>query len=101
MPMRWARRGTRLTPSPRARARIVQGPPEGDLRLLADTVAELLDLRRCEAPKMMLEEGLAAHARLEAQILTSDDSDLACRLGWYEASIVGTARDGKRASSFS
>jgi PmbA protein len=83
------------------RARIVQGPPEGDLRLLADTVAELLDLRWCEAPKMMLEEGLAAHARLEAQILTSDDSDLACRLGWYEASIVGTARDGKRASSFS
>ncbi|HUP06676.1 MAG TPA: metallopeptidase TldD-related protein [Caldimonas sp.] len=82
------------------RARIVQGPPEADLRLLADTVAEVLDVRAREAPKMMLEEGLAAHALLEAQTLTSGGSDLACRVGWYEASVMGTARDGQRASSF-
>jgi PmbA protein len=81
-------------------ARVVHGPAEADLRLLADTVAELLALRARETPKMMLEEGLAAHARLEAHTLTTGGSDLACRLGWYEASVMGTARDGRRASSF-
>ena len=82
------------------RARIVQGPPEGDLRLLADTVRDLLDVRARETPKMLLEEGYAAHARLESHTLTSGGSDLACRLGWYEANVLGTARDGQRASSF-
>jgi PmbA protein len=82
------------------RANIVQGPPDSDLRLLADTVAELLAFRARETPKMMLEEGLAAHSRRHGCVLTSGGSDLACRIGWYEASAFGTAREGKQASSF-
>jgi len=81
-------------------ARIVQGPQQGDVDALAATVEELLAYRAREAPKMMLQEGLAAHVRLDAQTCTSEGSDLSCRLGWYEASLFGTARDGRQSSSF-
>jgi PmbA protein len=82
------------------RAQCAHGPTEGDATLLADTVADLLAWRMRETPTLQLEEGLAAHARLDAVTLTSGGSDLACRLGWYEASVMGTAREGPRASSF-
>jgi PmbA protein len=81
------------------RARCAHGPTEADAALLADTVADLLAWRARETPTLQLEEGLAAHARLDAVTLTSGGSDLACRLGWYEASVMGTAREGRRASS--
>lgn len=82
------------------RARIEQGPQEADEALLADKVAELLDYRQREAPLMMLEEGFASHTQVQLQTLSSGDSDLACRIGWYGLSTFGTARDGQRTSSF-
>jgi PmbA protein len=82
------------------RAHCAHGPTEAEPALLADTVAELLAWRARETPTLLLEEGLAAHARLDAVTLTSGGSDLACGLGWYEASVMGTAREGRRASSF-
>ncbi len=47
------------------RARIVQGPQQGDLGLLADKAAELLAFRARETPRMMLDEGAALHTRTD------------------------------------
>jgi PmbA protein len=80
-------------------ARIVQGPQQAPPGLLADKLAELLAFRARETPKMMLEEALAAHTLAQSHTLTSGGSDLACSLGWYSMSVVGTARDGKASSS--
>jgi PmbA protein len=82
------------------RSRIVQGPQEGDLALLADTVRELLEFRARETPQFRLEEGYAAHTLLRSCTLTSRGSDLACSAGWYSINAFGTARDGQAASSF-
>ena len=82
------------------RARIVQGPQQGDLGLLADKAAELLAFRARETPRMMLDEGAALHMRADSHTLTSADTDLSCCLGWYALSVFGTARDGAQSSSF-
>ena len=82
------------------RARIVQGPQQGDLGLLADKAAELLAFRARETPRMMLDEGAALHMRADSRTLTTGDSDLSCCLGWYALSVFGTARDGAQSSSF-
>jgi PmbA protein len=87
------------------RAAIKQGPLDGDLDALTDSASELLEFRARETPAMTIEEGVASHSLLEARVLTSQGSDLACQLGWYELSAFGTAhgpgRDGKqRTSSF-
>ncbi|HSW05549.1 metallopeptidase TldD-related protein [Aquabacterium sp.] len=81
-------------------ARIAQGPLQADEAVLADKVAELLDFRAREAPLMMLEEGFAAHTRVQSRTLSSGGSDLACEIGWYGLSAFGSAREGKRTSSF-
>jgi PmbA protein len=82
------------------RVRIVQGPQQGDLGLLADKAAELLDFRARETPRMMLDECAALHVRADTRTLTTGDSDLACCLGWYALSAYGTAREGAQSSSF-
>lgn len=82
------------------RANIVQGPQEADEALLADKVRELLEFRAECTPKFMIDETFAAHTRVRAHTLTSGGSELACSLGWYVMSVVGTARDGPRSSSF-
>lgn len=82
------------------RAAIVQGPQEADLALLADKVSELLDFRARETPKMMLDEGYAAHTLVRSHTLTSGGSELATSVGSYEMTVFGTARDGQRSSSF-
>ncbi|HEX6703695.1 MAG TPA: metallopeptidase TldD-related protein [Albitalea sp.] len=82
------------------RARIVQGPLEGDVGLLADTVRELLAFRARETPKMMVDEGLAAHGVVQSHVLTSGGSDLAASIGCYSVSVFGTAREGRQSSSF-
>jgi PmbA protein len=82
------------------RANIVQGPQVADEALLADKMRELLAFRAERAPKFMIDETFAAHTRVRAHTLTSGGSELACSLGWYAMSVVGTARDGQRSSSF-
>ena len=81
-------------------ARIVQGPQDSDLVLLADKAAELLAFRSRETPRMMVDEGAALHARTDSHTLTTGGSDLACSLGWYALQAFGTARDGTQSSSF-
>lgn len=81
-------------------ARIQRGPMAADEAVLADKVAELLAFRQCETPLMMLEEGFASHTRCQQHTLTSGGSDLASDIGWYALSAFGTAREGKRTSSF-
>ena len=81
-------------------ARIVQGPQTGDPEALADKAAELLAFRAREAPKTMVEEASVSHVRVDSHSLTSAGSALACNVGWYEATVMATARDGKRVSSF-
>ncbi|TDP62462.1 metallopeptidase TldD-related protein [Roseateles toxinivorans] len=82
------------------RANIVQGPQQGDVGQLADTVAELLAFRERETPLMMLDEGAAAHLLAQSHTVTSEGSELSCSLGWYSLSAFGTAREGKQSSSF-
>jgi len=79
-------------------ARIVQGPQDSDLVLLADKAAELLAFRSRETPRMMVDEGAALHSRTDSHTLTTGGSDLACSLGWYALQAFGTARDGTQSS---
>ena len=79
---------------------VERGPLDSGGDVLADTVDALLAYRERETPKMMIDEAFVAHNRIESCTLTSGGSALACRLGWYEISIDGVARDGKRSSSF-
>jgi PmbA protein len=81
-------------------ARIEQGPQAAELAVLADKVAELLAFRAAETPLMMIDEGFAAHTLTQSQTLTTGGSDLRCSLGWYSLSTFGTAREGKKSSSF-
>ena len=83
------------------RADIVQGPQEPDVDLLAAQVQGLLDFRARETPKMMLSEGSASHTLTQTCILTSGGSALNSRIGAWALMASGSARDGKRASSFS
>jgi PmbA protein len=81
-------------------ARIVQGPQDGDRELLAAKALELLEFRERETPKMMLDECSVQHQWRRSHTLTSGGSDLAASVGCYGISVFGTARDGKKSSSF-
>ena len=81
-------------------ARITQGPPEGDRDLMATTVAQLLEFRARETPKMMIDEGAAMHTLRRWHTLTSGGSDLAAQVGCYSINAFGTAREGNKSSSF-
>ncbi len=81
-------------------ADLALGPPRADARALGDSVAELLELRHRDAPKVMLEEAQAWHTLAHSRTLTSGGSDIARRLGWYAMSMMATAREGARSSSF-
>lgn len=81
-------------------ANIVQGPQEADLDLLASKVQELLRFREQETPKMLVDEGAARHMLARIHTLTSGGSTLSCSVGWYGLDVMGTAKDGKQASSF-
>ena len=83
------------------RADIVQGPQAPDIDLLAAQVQGLLDFRARETPKMMLSEGSASHTLTHTCTLTSGGSVLNTRIGAWALEASGSARDGKRASSFS
>lgn len=82
------------------RAHIVQGPQEADPAVLADKVSELLDFRARETPRMMLDEAFAAHSLVQSHTLTSGGSELATSIGSYTMTVFGTAREGRRSSSF-
>jgi PmbA protein len=81
-------------------ARIVKGPQEADLDLLAAKMGELLEFRSRETPKMMIEEASAKHVLNRWHTLTTGGSDLAGSLGWYGMVVAGTAREGADCSSF-
>ncbi|HKI73266.1 MAG TPA: TldD/PmbA family protein [Pseudomonadales bacterium] len=77
-----------------------QGPQEGDLDLLANKVEELLEFRRHNTPRMAIEEGAALHRRVRQQLLTSRGTSLACSVGSYGLTAMGTASEGGKSSSF-
>jgi PmbA protein len=81
-------------------ARIVQGPQASDRELLATKARELLEFRERDTPKMMLDESSVQHQWRRSHTLTSGGSDLAASIGCYSISVFGTARDGKKSSSF-
>jgi PmbA protein len=81
-------------------ARIVQGPQEPDRELLAAKTSELLAFRASQTPRMMIDEGAALHQWQRWHTLTTRGSDLAAAIGCYSMNVFGTARDGKKSSSF-
>jgi len=80
--------------------RVVKGPQEPRLEVLAAKMSEVLEFRSRETPKMLVEEADAKHTLYRWQTLTSGGSDLGGSLGWYGMGVFGTAREGKQASSF-
>jgi PmbA protein len=82
------------------RVHIVQGPLVADVDLLARATEQLLEYRARVAPSMMLDEAFVAHTLRETVTLTSGGSRLDSQLGWYAASVFGTASEGGRTSSF-
>lgn len=67
---------------------------------LAQQLAGLLAWRAEHAPTVLVEESFVAHHRQCGRTLTSAGSDLRSRLTWCEAQLMGTAREGAKASSF-
>lgn len=82
------------------RADIVHGPREGDRALLAGAARRLLAFRAEETPRMVIDECYIAHRRTRSHVATTRGSALASDVGWYEASVFGTAREGRAVSSF-
>ncbi|HZF78976.1 MAG TPA: metallopeptidase TldD-related protein, partial [Rubrivivax sp.] len=81
-------------------AHIVQGPQESNSALLAEKVAELLEFRAQQTPKMQLEEGAAAHSLVQRCCVTSGGSRLLSSVGCYSLTVMGSAREGSQVSSF-
>ncbi len=79
---------------------VVKGPQEVDLNLLSMKVGELLEFRSRETPRMMLEEADTKYTRVQWQTLTTGGSDLGGSIGWYGIGVSGSAREGKKCSSF-
>ena len=77
-----------------------QGPVEGDMDLLALKVEEILEFRSSNTPLMHIEEGAAVHRIARETLLTSSGSKLSCEIGSYNLSVMGTASDGDKSSSF-
>ena len=77
-----------------------QGPATADLDALADSVRELLDYRAQHTPKTRIEEGAAEHSLVRECLLTSEGTDLSASIGSYSMSVMGTASEGDRSSSF-
>ncbi len=66
----------------------------------AAAMAELRQWRSEYAPTVMIEEAFAAHHQLHSHTLTSGGSSLDCAIGWYQLSLLATAREHGRTSSF-
>ncbi len=81
-------------------ARIVKGPQEPQLDVLAAKMSELLEFRARETPKMLVDEADAKHTLHRWHAVTTGGSELGGSLGWYGLGVFGTARDGKQSSSF-
>ena len=64
-------------------ANIVKGPQRADLELLAAKMAELLEFRARETPKMMVDEADAKHTLRRWHTLTTGGSSLSGSLGFY------------------
>lgn len=77
-----------------------QGPLEADMDLLAAKVKETLEFRAEHTPRMNIEEGAASHNIVREIVLTSEGSELSCVVGAYSLSVMGTATDGDKSSSF-
>jgi PmbA protein len=77
-----------------------QGPMDSDLDLLAEKTNELLDYRARNAPKVMIEEGGATHRMARTHEVTSLGTSLSCTVGYFDLSLMCTASDAGKVSSF-
>jgi PmbA protein len=77
-----------------------QGPMDSDLDLLAAKTNELLDFRAANAPRVMIEEGVASHRLSRSHQLTSRGTSLSCTVGCFNLSLMCTATEGDKTSSF-
>lgn len=82
------------------RARIVQGPQEADVALLTDKARELIDFCARETPKVNIVEAVVAHTLVRSHTVTTGGSDLESRVGHHSMGAFGTAREGRKTSSF-
>ncbi|MEO5672950.1 MAG: hypothetical protein ABIR26_19850, partial [Ramlibacter sp.] len=81
-------------------ARLVKGPQQADLDMLATKMGELLEFRERETPRMMVREADAKHSLHRWHTLTTGGSDLGGSMGWYGIGVLGIAQEGKQSSSF-
>ena len=80
-------------------ARIVQGPQQPDLDLLAGKAAELLAFRASHTPTAFVRSAESRHVLRAWHTLTSGGSDLAGSVGYYSLSAMGVGQEGGRSSS--
>ena len=82
------------------RTRIVQGPQDCDVELLAGKARELLEFCRRETPKVTIGEAVVAHMFTRSHTVTTGGSDLETHVGHFTMSLFGTAREGTKVSGF-
>jgi PmbA protein len=81
------------------RANIVRGPQEADREQLSASIAQVLDYRERETPRIMIRQAEAQHHLHGWHTLTTGGSELSGSLGWYSFLVGGTAREGAKSSS--
>ncbi len=77
-----------------------QGPLSSDREMLVAKVEELLSFRENNTPRMNIEEGAADHRVGREQLMTSEGTELSAVIGCYSLSVMGTASEGDKSSSF-
>ena len=77
-----------------------QGPMAADMDLLTRKVRELLAFRADKTPKVQIEEGAAIHKCARKTLLTTAGTRLSCKVGSYSLSVMATASEDGKASSF-
>jgi PmbA protein len=77
-----------------------QGPLTSNLDLLADKTGELLAYRAGTTPSVMIEEGGPTHRLTRSHELTSRGTSLSCTVGCFGLSVMCTAAEDGKVSSF-
>lgn len=80
--------------------RFVQGAPECDRERLFTRAEELLAAIKKEYPKVMVEQMIVSHSRVEALYLNSQGARYETLEGQYDGMIMYSAHEGEKTSSF-
>ncbi len=76
------------------------GCPDGDMDKLFTRAAELISTVKADFPKIMLESAVISHGTTTSSYRNTSGADYLTVAGYYEVSIMYSAHDGDKSTSF-